>query len=123
MATTRILIADDDELMVRLLSHKLSQKGLQVIAASDGESALAFVRAELPDIVILDGMMPGMDGVEVLKRLKKDSATRHIPVLLLSARKMEADVVAGLEYGAEDYMVKPFMPEELWARIRKILLL
>ena len=121
MATVKVLIADDDALMVRLLSHKLSQKGLQVIAAADGEQALAMVGVEMPDIVILDGMMPGMDGVEVLKRLKQDAATRDIPVLLLSARKMEADVVAGLEHGAEDYMVKPFMPEELWARIRKIL--
>ncbi len=121
MATVKVLIADDDALMVRLLSHKLSQKGLQVISAEDGEQALAMVGVEMPDIVILDGMMPGMDGVEVLKRLKQDAATRDIPVLLLSARKMEADVVAGLEHGAEDYMVKPFMPEELWARIRKIL--
>tara|TARA_R110000787_G_scaffold23762_3_gene67749 strand:- start:167053 stop:167424 length:372 start_codon:yes stop_codon:yes gene_type:complete len=121
MATVKVLIADDDALMVRLLSHKLSQKGLQVISAEDGEQALAMIGVEMPDIVILDGMMPGMDGVEVLKRLKQDAATRDIPVLLLSARKMEADVVAGLEHGAEDYMVKPFMPEELWARIRKIL--
>ncbi len=121
MKETRVLIADDDELMLRLLSYKLTQKGLQVITAADGEQLLAMAGTERPDIIILDGRMPGMDGVEVLKRLKKDTVTQNIPVLMLSARKKEADVVAGLEYGAADYIVKPFMPEELWARIRKIL--
>lgn len=120
-APCRVLIADDDELLIRLLEHKLGQKGLAVISVGDGERALEAVRETLPDLVVLDGMMPGLDGFEVLRRLKEDEATRRIPVVMLTARKMEADVVAGLTLGADEYMVKPFMPEELMMRIGRLL--
>lgn len=117
----RVVIADDDELLVKLLTHKLSQKGIEVASAYDGESGLELISTVQPDLVILDGMMPGMDGLEVLKRLKRDEDTKNIPVIFLSARKMEEDIVTGLNFGADDYLVKPFMPEELFARIKRLL--
>lgn len=116
-----VVIADDDELLVKLLTHKLSQKGMEVASAHDGESGLELISTVQPDLVILDGMMPGMDGLEVLKRLKQDEDTKNIPVIFLSARKMEEDIVTGLNFGADDYLVKPFMPEELFARIKRLL--
>lgn len=117
----RVVIADDDELLVKLLTHKLSQMGIEVASAYDGESGLELISTVQPDLVILDGMMPGMDGLEVLKRLKQDEDTKNIPVIFLSARKMEEDIVTGLNFGADDYLVKPFMPEELFARIKRLL--
>lgn len=117
----RVVIVDDDELLVKLLTHKLTQKGLQVSSAHDGESGLEMVTSAQPDLVILDGMMPGMDGLEVLQRLKQNEETKDIPVVFLSARKLEGDIVSGLDMGAADYLVKPFMPEELFARVKRIL--
>ncbi|MEQ8665097.1 MAG: response regulator [Rhodospirillales bacterium] len=121
MSGHRIIVADDDELIVRLLQHKLSQRGIEVLTADDGDEAWRLAQQVRPDLVILDGMMPGMDGVEVLQRIKQDPRTATVPVMLLSARDSGEDVVEALELGADEYMVKPFMPEELWARVRKIL--
>lgn len=117
----RVLIADDDELLRELLEFKLSQLGLAVTGVGDGETALEVVMRGEVDLVILDGMMPGLDGFEVLRRLKENEITRSLPVVLLTARKMESDIVSGLTLGADEYVVKPFMPEELIARIRRLL--
>ena len=117
----RVLIADDDELLRELVEFKLSQLGLAVTSVGDGETALEVATRGEVDLVILDGMMPGLDGFEVLRRLKENESTRSLPVVLLTARKMESDIVSGLTLGADEYVVKPFMPEELMARIRRLL--
>lgn len=114
-----VLIADDDELLVQLLEHKLRQQGYQVTSVGDGEAALDKAAAIKPDLIVLDGMMPGLDGFEVLRRLKENVETRHIPVVMLTARRMERDIVAGLDLGAEEYIVKPFLPAELITRVNR----
>ena len=121
LSPCRVLIADDDELLVRLLEHKLTQAGLQVICVADGESALERALSDSPDLIVLDAMMPGPDGFQVLQRLKDSEDTKDIPVVMLTARKMESDIVSGLALGADDYIVKPFMPEEVLARLRRLL--
>jgi len=118
---TRILVADDDPLVVELIEFKLTSRGYDVLTASDGEAALASSIADHPDLIVLDAMMPVLDGYEVLRRLRGDARTRLIPVIMLTARKKESDVLSGLALGARDYLVKPFMPEELVARIGKLL--
>jgi len=119
MAT--ILIADDDPLLVKLITYKLEALGHAVLTAGDGETALEMVQTVHPDLVVLDGMMPGIDGLQVLQRLKKDAATNGIPVVMLTARRQEKDVISALSLGARDYLVKPFIPDELIARIKAIL--
>ena len=117
MAEVRILVADDDELLVSLLEHRLSSKGFDVIAAADGVAALESVRANCPDLVVLDAMMPALSGFAVLSQIKADAALRDIPVIMLSALNSQADIVSALDKGAADYLVKPFLPEELVSRI------
>ena len=118
---SKILIADDDPLLVRLVAYKLEAQGHRVLQAADGEAALALAGEHTPDLIVLDGMMPSIDGFEVLRRLKESAATRDIPVIMLTARRLEKDVVTGLTLGARDYLVKPFIPEELIARLNGIL--
>jgi DNA-binding response OmpR family regulator len=117
----RILICDDDPLLIELMSFRLKAKGFDVITASDGEEALAKLVSEQPSLIVLDAMMPRLDGFEVLSRMKGDGAVSHIPVIMLTARKGEKDIVSALERGADDYLVKPFIPEELLARLSKLL--
>ena len=117
----RILICDDDPLLIELMSFRLQAKGFDVITATDGEEALAKVASDQPSLVVLDAMMPRLDGFEVLSRMKSDADVAHIPVIVLTARKGEKDIVSALERGADDYLVKPFIPEELLARLSKLL--
>jgi two-component system alkaline phosphatase synthesis response regulator PhoP len=117
----RILICDDDPLLIELMSFRLEAKGFDVLTAMDGVEALAKVASEQPSLVVLDAMMPRLDGFEVLSRMKGDTAVSHIPVIMLTARKGERDIVSALERGADDYLVKPFIPEELLARLSKLL--
>jgi DNA-binding response OmpR family regulator len=117
----RILICDDDPLLIELMSFRLKAKGFDVITAMDGEEALSKAASEQPSLVVLDAMMPRLDGFEVLSRMKSDAAVSHIPVIMLTARKGEKDIVSALERGADDYLVKPFIPEELLARLSKLL--
>ena len=121
MEKLKILVADDDELLAELISHKLEIAGYDVSCAADGEIALEMIAVSAPDAIILDGMMPGLDGFDVLRSLKNDDATKDIPVVMLTARGMGKDVVSGLELGASDYLVKPFMPEELVSRLERVL--
>jgi DNA-binding response OmpR family regulator len=121
MPALTILIADDDPLLRTLVEHKLSLAGHRVIAAEDGAQALAEIGRLKPDLVVLDAMMPVLDGFEVLRRLKGDPATAGLPVIMLTALKREADIVGALELGAADYLVKPFIPDELVMRIRRFL--
>ena len=118
---SRVLIVDDDELLLELLRFKLESRGYDVVSAEDGEAALARVAAEPPDLIVLDMMMPGLDGLVVLQRLKQSQATSAIPVVMLTARKQQDDIVRALKLGAREYLVKPFMPEELLARMKIIL--
>ncbi len=116
-----ILIVDDDDLLITLLEHKLGQRGLIVQSARDGQDGLMAAIESKPDLVVLDVMMPTMDGFEVLRRMKEHAETREIPVIMLSAKRLEDDVVNGLNLGAADYLVKPFMPEELLLKIQRLL--
>ncbi len=116
----RILVVDDDELLVELVTFTLESHGHEVLTAEDGAEAIELATSEQPDVVVLDGMMPGADGLDVLRQLRQDAGL-NLPVIMLSARKQERDVVGGLAEGANDYLVKPFMPEELAVRIQKVL--
>jgi two-component system cell cycle response regulator len=118
--SARILVVDDIESNVRLLEAKLSAEYYDVLTANDGPTALAIAASELPDIVLLDVMMPGMDGFQVCRRLKDDPATRHVPVVLVTALDGRADRVAGLEAGADDFLTKPIDDVMLFARVRSL---
>jgi len=117
----RVLVADDDEDILSLVAFRLERSGCHVIKASDGEEALRVAVERVPDLAVLDVMMPKMDGYEVMRRLRANEATSHIPVILLTARAQESDVAAGFEAGADDYVKKPFSPQELDARVQTIL--
>lgn len=119
--TCHVLIADDDEMLAQLVEHTLQKAGFRVTWVADGEQALVEIRKLRPSLIILDGMMPGMDGFEVLRNLRESPETATLPVIMLTARGMARDVVAGFDLGVEDYVVKPFMPEELLARIKKVM--
>jgi len=114
----RILVVDDEPHIVELVRYNLLQEGYDVSTAGDGEAALAKVRTERPDLVILDIMLPGPDGLEVCRRLRAESA---VPIIMLTAKGGELERVVGLELGADDYVTKPFSPRELVARVRAVL--
>jgi DNA-binding response OmpR family regulator len=120
-AQASILLCDDDVLLLDLLEHRLSQRGFAISRAETGTDAFDQISRARPDAVVLDAMMPGLDGFEVLRRMRADEALRGIPVLMLTARKQQQDIVGALELGANDFMVKPFMPEELVARLTRLL--
>jgi len=121
MAQESVLVVDDEEDILQLLTYNLAREGYKVGCAATGEEALRVARAELPDLVLLDLMLPGTDGLEVCKLLKSDPRTAGIPIIMLTAKGEEADVVAGLELGAADYVTKPFSPRVLVARVRAVL--
>lgn len=116
-----LLIADDDEDILTLVQLRLARSGFEVIVARDGEEALRLVRERCPDLAVLDWMMPKLTGLDVLRAIRSTEATSHIPVLLLTARASDTDVQAGLEAGADDYVAKPFSPQELAGRVQTIL--
>lgn len=116
----KILICDDDPLLLELIEFRLEAKGYAVVRATDGADALAKVASENPDLIVLDAMMPKVDGFEVLAQVRADPSKAGIPIVMLTARKREADIVSALERGADDYLVKPFIPEELFARIARL---
>lgn len=121
MAKATILVIEDDPDIRELLSFSLAKEGWTLVMASDGEEGLAALPASNPDCVVLDIMLPGMDGLEVLRSIKADPGKRRLPVIMTTAKGEESDVVAGLELGAEDYVVKPYSPKVLAARIRAAL--
>jgi DNA-binding response OmpR family regulator len=121
MARTRILIIDDEPDVLELIQYNLRKAHYDVAGVASGEEALAQVHTTPPDLVVLDLMLPGVDGLEVCKALKQDARTVTIPIVMLTARGEEADIVAGLELGADDYLTKPFSPRVLLARIRAVL--
>ena len=117
----KILVVDDEQEAVDLVAFNLKQAGFQVVTAPDGVEALGKVHKHQPDLIILDVMMPELDGLEVCKLLRRDSATAGIPILMLTAKATEVDRILGLELGADDYVTKPFSPRELVLRVRKLL--
>ena len=117
----QVLLADDDPLLHRVLGFKLNQARLELLSAYDGAEALRLAKEQRPSLIILDVMMPVMDGFATLRALKQDEVTAAIPVLMLSVKCQDADIVGGLDSGAADYLAKPFSPAELIARVVKLL--
>src|ERR1700722_14036211 len=117
----RILVVDDEPEAVELVEFNLKQSGYSVTTAVDGAEALKKARSQTPDLIVLDVMLPEMDGFEICKTLRLESATAQTPILMLTAKAAEIDRVLGLELGADDYLTKPFSPRELLLRIKKIL--
>ncbi|MDE3024691.1 MAG: response regulator [Acidobacteriota bacterium] len=116
-----ILVADDEDDVRDLVVYRLSRSGYDVVEARDGEEALRLAAGAPPDLAVLDVMMPKVDGYEVTRRLRADAATSRIPVILLTSRSQESDVSHGFDVGADDYLKKPFNPDELTARVRALL--
>ncbi|SRR5690606_11183060 len=117
----RILVVEDDEAVRQMLTMALRRSGFEVEAVEDGELARAVMLERLPDLVLLDWMLPGASGIELARSFKRDHHTRDLPIIMLTARGEEADRVRGLDVGADDYVVKPFSPRELVARIKAVL--
>ncbi len=121
MTKANIVAVDDEEDILELVEYNLSRDGYAVKCVTTGEQALAAARADHPDLIVLDLMLPGIDGLEVCRQLRRDERTTSIPILMLTARGEEADIVTGLELGADDYLTKPFSPRVLLARVRAVL--
>jgi len=121
MPRETILAVDDEEDILELLGYNLGKEGYRVERATSGEEALRKTTAELPNLIVLDLMLPGVGGLDVCKTLKANPKTQHIPIVMLTAKGEEADIVAGLELGADDYITKPFSPRILVARVRAVL--
>jgi two-component system alkaline phosphatase synthesis response regulator PhoP len=121
MANEHILIVEDEEDLVELLRFNLVKNGYTVSAALRGDEGLKMARALVPDLILLDVMLPGLDGIEVARALRKDDRTAGIPIVMLTARAEESDMITGLELGADDYVTKPFSPKVLIARLRAVL--
>ncbi len=121
MLKKSVLTVEDDPDILELVAYNLEREGFEVVGVTTGEEALGSARSKRPDVVLLDLMLPGMDGLEVCRRLREDPKTRGIPVIIVSAKGEESDIVAGLELGADDYVTKPFSPKVLVARVRAVL--
>lgn len=116
-----VLVADDDADILALVAFRLERSGYSVVTAADGEEALRVARERHPDLAVLDVMMPKLTGYDVTRALRAEEATARMPVILLTARVQEADVARGFEAGADDYVKKPFSPQELRARVQAVL--
>ncbi|MEZ4524364.1 MAG: response regulator transcription factor [Desulfobacterales bacterium] len=121
MSTQTILLVDDEEDILELLRYNLTAEGYRVLCAESGETALEIAGMQKPDLIVLDLMLPGIDGLDVAAILKKDKKNSHIPIIMLTAKGAESDVVTGLEMGADDYVSKPFSPRVLNARVKAVL--
>jgi len=121
VARRKIVVIEDEPDILELVAYNLEREGFAVVTAGDGQSGLRKVVKEAPDLVLLDLLLPDLDGIEVCRNLKMDPVTRAIPVIMVTAKGEEADVVLGLGMGADDYVTKPFSPRELVARIRAVL--
>jgi DNA-binding response OmpR family regulator len=116
-----VLVADDDEDILTLVALRFRRSGLEVILARDGEEALELIQTRAPDAAVLDIAMPKLTGLEVVRRLRDDEATKSLPIVLLTARAAEKDVELGLEAGADEYITKPFSPQDLYACVQSVL--
>jgi two-component system alkaline phosphatase synthesis response regulator PhoP len=121
MARGKVLVVDDEEYIQHILNFSFGAEGYDVVTASDGEEGLSKARNEKPDVIVMDIMMPKMDGYEACKKIKADPSTKNIPVILLTAKGRDADRKLGSEAGADDYVVKPFSPGRLIERVEGII--
>lgn len=121
MKEKKIVVVEDEPDLVDVVTYNLEREGYLVSAARRGDEGLNLIRSELPDLVLLDLMLPGMDGLSICRQMKSDGALKAIPIIIASAKGEESDVVIGLEMGADDYLAKPFSPRELLARIKAVL--
>lgn len=121
MKKTKIVVIEDEADILEIIDYNLSKEGYEVCSALDGEEGLQLVKKEVPDLVLLDLMLPGLDGIEVCRKLKADAATQSISIIMVTAKGEESDIVLGLGMGADDYVTKPFSPRELMARIKSVL--
>lgn len=121
MAKPKVLVIEDEPDILEVIQYNLEREGHKVIACRNGEQGLSRIRTDNPDLVILDLMLPGMDGVEVCRQVKSDPVTRSIPIVMVTAKGEESDIVLGLGIGADDYITKPFSPRELVARVKVVL--
>ncbi len=121
MANEHILVIEDEDDIVELIRYNLIKSGFKVTSATDGQDGLNLALTQTPDLVLLDLMLPGLDGLDVCRALRRNDRTAAIPIIMLTARAGESDVVAGLELGADDYVIKPFSPRVLIARVRSVL--
>jgi phosphate regulon transcriptional regulator PhoB len=120
MSGEKILVVEDDEDIVEMITYNLKKEGYRISSVHNGEDALNLIKSDLPDLIILDLMLPKIDGLEVCRNIRNNENTAGVPVIMLTAKSQEADKIAGLELGADDYVTKPFSPGELIARIRAI---
>jgi two-component system phosphate regulon response regulator PhoB len=121
MTAPRLLLVEDDQALAELLEFRFRKEGYEVRATPDGDEALILASEEVPDLVILDWMVEGTSGIEVCRRLRRDAATAHVPIIMLTAREAEDDRIRGLDTGADDYLTKPFSPRELLARVSAVM--
>ena len=121
MGSGFVLICDDDALLTELLEHRLGQLGYETAVAHDGGKALALLAERLPDAIILESILPVHDGNEVLRRIRESDQLKDLPVIMLTARRQDRDIVTALELGASEYVTKPFIPDELVARLARLI--
>lgn len=121
MDNGKIIVIEDETDILEVIEHNLSREGYEVHTVTDGSEGLRRVKKEMPSLVLLDIMLPGLDGIEICRKLKEDDATRHIPIIMVTAKGEESDIVLGLGLGADDYITKPFSPRELTGRVRAVL--
>lgn len=121
MSEEKVIVVEDEADILEVISHNLTREGYRVISVKDGLVGLRKIRAEAPNLILLDLMLPSLDGIELCKRLKADPLTRSIPVIMVTAKDGESDVVLGLGVGADDYIRKPFSPRELVARVKAVM--
>ena len=121
MKPAKLLLVEDDPALAELLEYRFVNEGYSVRTTSDGDDALLLASEDTPDLVILDWMIEGTSGIEVCRRLRRDKATAHVPIIMLTARETEDDRVRGLDTGADDYLTKPFSPRELLARVAAVM--
>src|SRR6056297_3932774 len=121
MANETVLIVDDEADILQLIKYNLEKEGYRTICTTSGEQALFEAKRHIPNLLVLDLMLPGVDGIEVCTRIRATEATKNMPILMVTAKSDESDIITGLEVGADDYITKPFSPKVLIARIRAIL--
>ena len=121
MSAPKLLLVEDDQALSELLEFRFQKEGYNVRATSDGDEALVLASEDVPDLILLDWMLEGTSGIEVCRRLRRDKATAHVPIIMLTARGAEDDRIRGLDTGADDYVTKPFSPRELLARVSAVL--
>ena len=121
MSRKKIVIVEDEPDILEVLSYNLKREGFDVFTATEGDSGLALIRREAPDLILLDLMLPGMDGIEICSNIKKDPHTQNSLIIMVTAKGEESDIVLGLGVGADDYIAKPFSPRELVARVKAVL--